>query len=147
MIRFLIYGVFGWCAEIVWTATSTVVDAVCRGKQIDRRLTGHTYLWMFPIYGAGGLLFEVAHRVVRGWPWPGRGITYVLGCFAVEYAAGWLIKQVSGSIPWDYSYSRAHVHGLIRLDYAPVWFAFGMLLERVERIADAVEPALLAAGW
>ena len=143
-IHFLLYGIFGWCAEIVWTAAGAAVAALTAGRRIDARLMGHTYLWMFPIYGGGGLLFELAHRSVAAWPWPARGLAYMLGCFTVEYGSGWLINRVAGKIPWDYSYNRWHVHGLIRLDYAPVWFAFGMILERVEVAVRAAGPVLRA---
>lgn len=142
MIRFLLYGLFGWCAEIVWTAGYAVVAALAVGRRPDARLTGHTYLWMLPIYGGGGLLFEIVYAVIQPYPWFVRGTIYTIGCFAVEYATGWLIKQVSGTIPWDYSANRWNVHGLIRLDYAPVWFVFGFLLERVAAIVNIVEPVL-----
>ena len=134
-LRFVFYGLFGWCAEIVWTATHDAIEALAAGRSIDPRLPGHTYLWMFPIYGGGGLLFEVAHAAVQSWPWVARGVTYMVGCFAVEYASGWLIQRATGTIPWDYSHRRWHVHGLIRLDYIPVWFVFGLLLERVQQLA------------
>jgi uncharacterized membrane protein len=126
---------FGWSAEIVWTAAYAVVVALRSGRPIDRRLSGKTYLWMFPIYGLGGFAFEAAHAQLAAWPWALRGLVYMFGCFTVEYAAGALIKLATGQIPWDYSYARLHVHGLIRLDYAPVWFGFGLALELVERWA------------
>lgn len=97
---------------------------------------------MLPIYGGGGLLFELVYAVIQPYPWFVRGAIYVIGCFAVEYATGWLIKQLSGTIPWDYSANRWHVHGLIRLDYAPAWFVFGFLLERVATVVNVVEPVL-----
>src|ERR1043166_7557696 len=140
MIRFCLYGIVGWCAEIVWTAGCNVADALRTSRRIDARLTGHTYLWMLPVYGGGGLLFELAHATVRAWPWLARGLVYMLGCFAVEYASGWLIQRAAGTIPWDYSHSRWHVRGLIRLDYAPVWFTFGLFLESVERLVHAIDP-------
>jgi len=93
---------------------------------------------MFPIYGGGGLLFELVHAAVGTWPWFGRGLVYMAGCFAVEYTSGWLIQRATGAIPWDYSHRRWQVHGLIRLDYAPVWFLFGLLLERVEMLVTTV---------
>lgn len=142
MIRFLVYGVFGWCTEIVWTALTDAVEARLAGRAIDRRLVGTTYLWMFPIYAGGGLAFEVVHGLLVGMPWIARGLIYMLGCFAVEYAAGWCIRRVTGSVPWDYSQRTWQVHGLIRLDYAPAWFVFGLLLERVEQWAHAIERAL-----
>jgi uncharacterized membrane protein len=145
LIRFLLYGLFGWCVEIVWTAAHAVVVALAAGRRPDPRLSGKTYLWMLPIYGGGILLFEVVHATIAGLPWPARGTIYMLGCFAVEYVTGWIIKVVSGTIPWDYSAVRWNVHGLIRLDYAPAWFCFGLLLERIEAIVRAVEPALRSA--
>ena len=133
-LRFVAYAVFGWSAEIVWSAVYVLVAALRAGQPIDRRLMGKTYLWMFPIYGAGGLVFERAHAVLAAWPLVLRGVAYMLGCFAIEYASGRLIQRLTGRIPWDYSYARWHIHGAIRLDYAPVWFVFGLLLERVETI-------------
>ena len=142
LVRLLLYGLFGWCAEIVWTSAYAVGEAVRARKKIDWRLEGRTYLWMLPIYGGGGLLFEQAHRAVASWPWIVRGLVYMLGCFVIEYVAGWIIKKLTGKIPWDYSYARWHVHGLIRLDYIPVWFAFGLILERVEAIVRLVAPLI-----
>ena len=97
---------------------------------------------MLPIYGGGGLLFELVHAAIDGWPWVVRGTVYMVGCFAIEWWSGRALQLASGKIPWDYSYARWNVRGLIRLDYAPVWFAFGLLLERVEVIAKAIESAL-----
>ena len=142
MVRLIAYGIFGWCSEIVWTASYILVASIMAGRAIDWRLRGHTYIWMLPIYGAGGLLFEVAHAAIAGWAWPIRGLVYMLGCFTIEWYAGRLLQATTGRIPWDYSDARWNVRGLIRLDYAPVWFAFGMLLEHVEVIIRAIDRAL-----
>lgn len=142
MPRIVIYGAFGWCAEIVWTALWAALTGV-RGEPgapggcvaLDRaervRLVGHTYLWMFPIYGLGGLVFEACHEAARAWPWAARGALWTALIFAVEYAAGWLLRRLLGGCPWDYGRARFSVGGLIRVDYAPAWFAFGLLLERL----------------
>jgi hypothetical protein len=148
VIRFLAYGMFGWCAEIVWTALYDAVAGTRRaaGDGVGRvpatraerlRLEGHTYLWMLPIYGAGGLLFERVYAAIAAWPWPARGAFYATGAFAVEAAAGFVLRRASGRCPWDYSYARASaLGGLIRLDYAPVWFAFGFALERLHALLE-----------
>jgi hypothetical protein len=139
---FFVYGAFGWCVEVLWTGlydsiTGVRVDPAepCRVVQLTPeerwRLTGHTYLWMFPLYGAGGLVFEPVHDALRGSPWPLRGLIWALLIFAVEYFSGWALRRCTGRCPWDYRYARFHVQGLIRLDYFPLWFAFGLLLERV----------------
>lgn len=132
-MKFLAYAIVGWAAEIVWTASYALVRSLRARTPVDRTLAGRTYLWMFPIYGAGGLAFEHAHAAIATWPWVARGGVYMIGCFVIEAAAGAVIQAMTGRIPWDYSYARWHVKGLIRLDYVPVWFAFGMILELVER--------------
>jgi hypothetical protein len=87
---------------------------------------------MLPIYGSAALFFEPAHELLRARFWLTRGLGYMLGCFAVEAASGYALKWSTGKCPWDYSYSRwSALFGTIRLDYAPVWFAFGLSLERV----------------
>lgn len=142
MVQFLVYGALGWSAEIVWTAMWSLLSGerhdvaypggrVRLSREERLRLLGHTYLWMFPVYGFGGLLFGPCHEALRAWPWFARGLVWTLAIFAVEYLAGRLLARLTGRCPWDYSYSRYHLHGFIRFDYAPVWFGFGLLLERV----------------
>jgi len=147
--HFFIYGAFGWCAEVLWTAchdllTGSRVDPVDPAVKVPLtpperwRLVGSTYLWMFPLYGAGGLVFEPMHDVLRHLAWPLRGLIWAALIFLVEYASGWLLRRWTGRCPWDYTYARSNVHGLIRLDYAPVWFTFGLLLERVHDAIDRI---------
>ena len=141
-IRFVLYGLGGWCAEIVFTATRDRL----RGRVSDWKLKGTTYLWMFPIYGSIVFLYEPVHDTIRVWPWPARGVVYMLGFFAIEYLAGWLLKKLTGSCPWDYSRrSRYSVNGFIRLDYAPIWFLVGLALEPVHDFLVWLTPSILAA--
>ena len=125
--HFLIYGVFGWCAEILWTAshdfmTGSRVDPVDPSVKVPLtplerwRLCGSTYLWMFPLYGAGGLLFEPLHDALRRHPWPLRGLTWTVLIFLVEYASGRALRRLTGRCPWDYTYARANVHERRRPD-------------------------------
>jgi hypothetical protein len=99
----------------------------------DRRLVGHSYLWMFPIYGLVYPVLAALWPVVGGLPWPVRGGIYMVAFFAVEYSSGWLLRRALGSCPWEDSYRSARwgIHGLIRLDYAPAWFAVSLLFERL----------------
>lgn len=146
MRTFLWFGLFGWIAEIVWTALYDFVtgthraegDSAARVKSVPAvrwRLEGKTYLWMFPVYGGGGVLLVHVHAVIAAWPWAARGVVYCAGAFALEAASGWIIKIATGRIPWDYSASRwSALGGAIRWDYAPIWFAFGLILEQVQRL-------------
>ena len=100
---------------------------------------------MLPLYGFGALLFEPAHEALRAQAWLVRGAIYMLGIFAVEYLAGFTLERATGRCPWDYSYNRTSIGGYIRLDYAPVWFVFGLGLERVHDLVRALESPLRAA--
>lgn len=123
LTRFLIYGALGWVVEIVWTGLGSLLRR-------DPRLVATTYLWMFPIYGGGALLFERLYPVIADQPWPLRGLVWTAAIFALEYVSGWLIRRAVGRSPWDYSGARLSVDGLIRLDYAPAWFLLGLIFER-----------------
>lgn len=123
-LRFLIYGLLGWTMEIFWTGLGSLL----RG---DIRLQGVSYLWMFPIYGLAVFL-EPLHDRVRNFQWYWRGGFWVLVIFTVEAFTGSVLRFLTGTVPWDYSASsRYAVAGLIRLDYAPVWFLVGLVFERI----------------
>ncbi len=86
---------------------------------------------MFPIYGLVQPLYEPLHDRVRHLPGPVRGAAYSVGFLAIEYATGWALRRAVGQAPWDYTYARVHLHGLIRPAYLPMWAAMGLALEPV----------------
>lgn len=145
MVHFVIYGLLGWCLEIIWTGLGSLLSR-------DVRLTAKTYLWMFPIYGSV-VIFEPIHDAIRLWPVGVRGIVWVLLCFSIEYLTGWALRKIFGKAPWNYSRAALNIHGLIRLDYAPVWFAAGLLFERIHdwldliRITDNIQSVREAFLW
>jgi hypothetical protein len=132
--RFATYGVGGWVFEVVFTGVKGPV------RDRDWRLASHTYLWMFPVYGAAGLLFERVHDALAERPMWQRGLAYTAGSYAVEAASGEAIRRAVGEVPWDYARPRRadgkvprHVAGLVRPAYAPVWFAAGLAFEQLDR--------------
>lgn len=141
LIRFLLYGLLGWALEVTWTSLGNLLP----GRRTDWTLPGKTYLWMFPVYGLGGLLLEPAYPRVVGLPWLLRGPVWVLLIFAVEYATGWLLSRLLGRCPWDYSGTRFSIHGYIRLDYAPAWLVVGFLFERLYPVLLELTPYIAAA--
>jgi len=117
--------------EILWTGMGSFLKA-------NWELPGVTYLWMFPIYGLAVFMEPLQDKMIEI-PWYIRGILYAGAIFGVEYLTGWMLDMVLGSCPWDYSYSTPyHLHGYIRLDYAPVWFVVGLLLEKVHKLLDRI---------
>lgn len=141
LTRFLLYGLLGWCVEVFWSA----IEDAWRNGAGDWRLRGQSYLWSFPLYGLAALLFEPLHDAARALPWVARGIIYVAGIWAVEYAAGWGLKRMVGVCPWDYTSCRHHLHGLISWDYFPVWFVFGFVLEYLHDRFVLLTPYIVAA--
>ena len=125
-LRFVAYGSLGLLTEMVFTALKDLI------RSGGRTARGHTSPWMFPIYGLALPLFEPAHDAMRGQvPLAGRALVYAAGFTAVEYATGRMLRRVLGEAPWDYSNARWNLDGLVRADYAPLWAAAGLGLERV----------------
>lgn len=120
--KFLLYGFAGWIVEVLFTGTFSAVKR-------DRSATAKTYLWMHPIYGATALGLEFLSHKLKWMPLPVRGLVYTGVMYGAEYSSGLLLRKVLGSCPWDYSGARHNVHGLVRLDYAPAWYALGLLFE------------------
>jgi len=122
--RFVSYGLTGWCAEVLFTGIHDFI------RTHDTRLASRSSLWMFGVYGLMQPMFEPLHDSMRGRvPAPVRGAVYAVGFMTTEYATGWLLRKALGHAPWDYTYSRRHLHGLVRPDYFPMWAAAGLAME------------------
>jgi uncharacterized membrane protein len=123
--RLLLYGAAGWCIEVLFTGLWALLI------ERNRAATAHTYLWMFPIYSMGGLLLEVASDLTDGLALGLRALVYVAIIYGVEASTGILLKKLIGKCPWDYTGRGWNVKGLIRLDYAPAWYALALLFDPV----------------
>ena len=60
-----------------------------------------------------------------------RGV-YTTLIYLTEFLTGSLLKKY-GACPWDYSKSKFNIKGVIRFDYAPLWFLTGLLFEKILR--------------
>ena len=119
---FLLCGLCGWCMEILFTALHSL-------RRRDLRLTGNTSLWMFPIYGMASVLSPLCKKM-QGKHVLVRGSVYTACIFLTEYGTGSFLKK-RGCCPWDYSKSKANYKGIVRFDYAPLWFLVGLMYEKV----------------
>jgi uncharacterized membrane protein len=124
--QFLIFGCLGIVMEVFWTG-------FCGLLKGDKELRGFTSIWMFPIYGSA-VFFEPIYVSLKNFPVAVRGCVYMVLIFAAEYASGFILEKTLGECPWDYKDSKMNVYGLIRIDYAPVWFIAGLLMESVFKI-------------
>jgi uncharacterized membrane protein len=127
--RFLIYGLIGWCVEIIWTGFGSMLSG-------DITLEGFTDLLMFFIYGLAVFL-EPIHDIIHKWRWYFRGVIWVILIWGIEYTTGLLLGNIIGVPPWVYD-GRFAVDHLIRLDYAPAWFVAGLIFERIHYRLDAL---------
>ena len=120
--NFIRCGLIGWCAELFFTCfhNMTVTN--------DKRLMGQTSLFMFPIYGLGTLIPVIA-RFFKRLGFFLRGSIYAVLIFTAEYLSGSFLR-IFDACPWDYSGTKWHINGLIRLDFFPFWFLLGLLFEQ-----------------
>ena len=119
---FIQCGILGWGMEILWTGLDSF-------RRRDYKLTGHSSLWMFPIYGCAAVIAPLSVKL-SSFPFFYRGILYTAGFYLVEFISGSFLKQF-GMCPWDYSGVPLQCHGVIRLDYAPLWFTAGLIFEKI----------------
>ena len=86
---------------------------------------------MFPIYGMAALLAPLSAALNKK-PVLFRGCVYTFFIFLTEFITGKLLKK-HDLCPWNYENSKYNIAGVIRLDYAPLWFVTGLLYEFILR--------------
>lgn len=119
---FFLCGALGWCMEIFWTGLHSLLNG-------QGTMMGKTSLLMFPIYGCAAVISPL-YKYIASFPILIRGSLYAAGFFITEFFSGIFLKYL-GICPWDYSHTPFHFCGVIRLDYAPVWFAAGLFFEKI----------------
>ena len=125
LIRYIIYGLIGLNMEIVWTGISTV-------SIHNRNLIGHTSIWMFFIYGAAVFIMEPIHNLIADQNWFVRGCVWTTVIFLIEFVSGMTLRAFHIEA-WRYD-GVCSVMGVIRLDYAPLWFIVGLCFEYVHKL-------------
>ncbi len=125
-----LYGVVGLGLEVIETALLDLPSAK------DKALMGFTSVWYFPFYAVAPLAyFHFLHEPLFALPLLARAVVYPLSFWAIEYPSMALLRLILGKSPSEESYRRKKwgVHGLIRLDLAPVWMCFGFVFEWMYR--------------
>jgi len=136
-VYFILFAVFGVAHEVLWTG---LINSL---KMKNPRLKGHSTVWMFFVYGAIAFIILFVTTFFSEYPWWFRGILYATLILCWEYMSGFMIKKLVGMAPWDYSTNeshdgiaskkRFHLHGLICLEYFPLWFVEGLFAEWIFR--------------
>lgn len=120
---FFICGMLGWVMECLWTGLNSIF---C---DKDSKLTCRTSIWMFPIYGLAALIGPISKRLKHR-PKYYRGILYTILIYLVEFFSGKFLRKLH-CCPWDYSKAHFNLSGLIRFDYAPLWYVVGLFYEKL----------------
>lgn len=121
---FVLCGLAGWCIEVLWTGLHSFLNG-------EFTMTGKTSLLMFPVYGCAAVIRPLSSRFAQI-PFLIRGCIYTVGIFTVEFISGSIFRFFH-VCPWDYSNAPLNYKGLIRLDYAPLWFSAGIFFEKILR--------------
>ena len=120
--NFIICGLTGWCIEVAFTSAGSLT-------QKDKKLTGKTSAWMFPIYGMASGIGVIAPKISH-WPTLLRGLLYASAIMSAEYVTGRILKKFD-SCPWSYEGEKYTIDDLVRLDYLPFWMAAGLMYEKL----------------
>ena len=110
---FILCGLTGWCMEILWTGLHSILSG-------ELTMTGKTSLLMFPIYGCGAIIRPLSGKL-SAVPLFVRGCIYTVGFFFVEFISGALLRCYH-MCPLDNTNTPLNYRGLIKTDYAPLWF-------------------------
>jgi len=125
----LLFAVIGLGVETVFTA------AMDWRKDPKRHLMGFSSLWYIPLYAGAPLILQRLLPLIGDRPWPLRGLVYMAVIYAAEYVSMRFLHDLLGESPSEANYLRCrwNVHGFIRLDFAPAWFAAGLFFEYLYR--------------
>ena len=121
--NFLKCGLYGWGIECLFTGVCSFIT------KDDKSLKCKTSIWMFPIYGSAAFLKPMC-RLCSKKNIIFRGSIYAALIYLTEYSAGIYLKRKK-CCPWDYSDAKTNIDGVIRLDFAPLWFLVGLFYEHI----------------
>jgi hypothetical protein len=120
----------GLALEVVFTA---VFNSGAHGKRAH--LLGYSSIWYLPMYAVTPFVLHGLQRYAPAffsWHWTLRGLCYMAFIYAFEGAIMLTLRRVLGSSPSEREYyaSGRSFRGLVRYDFAPVWFTAGLLFEQ-----------------
>lgn len=147
----LVYSVISIPTEAVFTGVGDVVRRLLKGMKIDWHLPCRLSLWAVPVYGlSAAVSFALLDTFAIGFyklPWWVRAPAFSLAFYLWEYSWGFAIEKIADTCFWKYRDSKHRIWRLIKPAYAPLWAAFGFVLEWAHRqlipLLDTIFPSLL----
>ncbi len=93
---------------------------------------GQASLWMFFVYASIFVFgLEPMYKKIKHWNWFIRGIIYMLIILSMECLTGWILLWITGYSIWYYQDGPLTIFTYTSWAIAPMWFALGMISERV----------------
>ena len=121
---FVLFGIIGVSAEVFFTSILELVK-----KKKNRSMTGHSSLWMFFVYGTVYFIILFGRTYLMHYNLFLRGFVYLALIYTLEFISGSILQKLKAS-PWDYGHDMKHdYHGIICLEFAPLWYIGGILFE------------------
>lgn len=129
ILSFILVGI---TLEVFWTS---ILDSI---RTRNPKLTGKTYLWMFPIYALVPFIFLFGLKYFQDINIFIKAFIYMFMFYTLEFITGYIIRKIVGVSPWNYrGYNikifgkeyKANYKGLICLEYAPIWYLYGIMGE------------------
>lgn len=146
--RFVAYGFLGFMIEVVFTGLHNIIVLG------SKKAAGHTYLWMFPVYGSGGSLLEQIMLFMKSshlspmLSMVSCILLMTLAIYVMEFTWGAVFEYIIGICPWKYTNSdgvtihKNSILGYIRLDYFLFWLGlagvFYMYGEKLKIILNMI---------
>jgi len=125
--KILAFAGFGIFVEVIFRAFTNTLEQFYFNQPVDLTLRTNIYFWMIPIYGFSYVLLNAVYQKLVAFPILFQLLILTVSIFVIEYSTGFALQQIIGKCPWEYKIGY-HLHGLIRLDYIPVWMLFSYLL-------------------
>ena len=146
--KFCVYGCLGLLIEVFFTGVWSLF-------QRHWKMTGSTYLSMFPIYGFSALVLEAVSESLP-WPFWCKAPVYVCIIYGAEALSGltliwltgvlqrWFGGSGGGVIPWTYAKSHWMLFGLIEPRYIPAWMVLALAFDPISHFLTKI--LRIAAG-
>ena len=133
--KFLVFGFLGLFIQLSYNALKSLV--------INKNwsLVGEVSLWMIPLYGLIVFVYPYTYFKVSSYGIVMRGIAYMLVFFIVQFVIGWILNRFR-ACPWQYNGKLAVAGGIIDFSYAPIWFAAGLLIEKINPFVSKIASVL-----
>ncbi|KAL1425593.1 hypothetical protein MTO96_019022 [Rhipicephalus appendiculatus] len=117
--RLYLYALHGYLVEVTFTA---VWDLLATGNP---ELRGYSSVWSLGVYSACCIGMEKISFFMQTIPLPARAVAHTCWIYVWEFTTGSLLRKI-GACPWNYEQFRYNFHGLVTLEYAPLWFMCGV---------------------